>query len=62
MSYEDCLMNKGMASTFYFIGKARHKIYILDDPLAGWESVGAGKEKAITAVLSHDWLNDEQKI
>lgn len=54
MSYEDCLMNKGMATTFSFIGKARHKIYILDDPLAGWESVGAGKEKAITAVLSHD--------
>jgi hypothetical protein len=51
-------MTKEMATTFYLIEKARHEIYILDDPLADWrEGVGGGgggggKEKATAAVVS----------
>lgn len=45
MSSEDCLMTKGMATTFDLTETARHEIYILHDPLAGWESRGSRKGK-----------------
>lgn len=45
MSSEGCLMTKEMATTFYLTKKARHEIYRLDDPLAGWKRAGMGEEE-----------------
>lgn len=38
-------MTKEMATTFYLTKKARHEIYRLDDPLAGWKRAGMGEEE-----------------